>query len=396
MRIETFLNYILIKLFKMELTSSIIETGVDKLVELVNAKGKISSEDAAKELGVSTTVILEWADFLEEEGIVSVEYKFTKSFLVARKLGKKEVEEKAKEFSGKKDVFVRKAEISLGFLERESEKLRGIKEEFDKIKKDLGLDIGNIKDELDELKRYEQLKISLDKQVEEQKTASMDKLQEVTKQILMERKKYQDVLEGIKKEEEELKKDKVEASSIEESEKLIQDKLNSLKEIIKKVEAKAKTEEEHIKVSEGNIQRLSLIAKNARAKIENERGLIEPLVEESKNQTEKIKKLQDIIIKKITSQENKLSGVKKASKQMKALFNKKLGVLNIFEKVNKDRNDLQKELIELIKKAKSFQLSSKSADVGNQIVDLEKKFKDVDDKKKLFEKELKQLGSALK
>jgi len=380
----------------MGLTSSIIETGVDKLVELVNAKGKISSEDAAKELGVSTTVILEWADFLEEEGIVSVEYKFTKSFLVARKLGKKEVEEKAKEFSGKKDVFVRKAEISLGFLERESEKLRGIKEEFDKIKKDLGLDIGNIKDELDELKRYEQLKISLDKQVEEQKTASMDKLQEVTKQILMERKKYQDVLEGIKKEEEELKKDKVEASSIEESEKLIQDKLNSLKEIIKKVEAKAKTEEEHIKVSEGNIQRLSLIAKNARAKIENERGLIEPLVEESKNQTEKIKKLQDIIIKKITSQENKLSGVKKASKQMKALFNKKLGVLNIFEKVNKDRNDLQKELIELIKKAKSFQLSSKSADVGNQIVDLEKKFKDVDDKKKLFEKELKQLGSALK
>ena len=120
------------------------------------------------------------------------------------------------------------------------------------------------------------------------------------------------------------------------------------------------------------------------------------MVEESKNQTEKIKKLQDIIIKKITSQENKLSGVKKASKQMKALFNKKLGVLNIFEKVNKDRNDLQKELIELIKKAKSFQLSSKSADVGNQIVDLEKKFKDVDDKKKLFEKELKQLGSALK
>src|SRR3989338_4797706 len=380
----------------MGLTSSIIETGVDRLVKLVNTKGKISSEDAAKEIGVSATVIMEWADFLEEEGIIRVEYKFTKSFLVARKLGKKEVDEKAKEFSGKKDVFVRKAEISLGFLERESEKLRGIKEEFDKIKKDLGLDLGNIKDELDELKRYEQLKISLDKQVEEQKTASMDKLQEVTKQILMERKKYQDVLEGIKKEEEELKKDKVEASSIEESEKLIQDKLNSLKEIIKKVEAKAKTEEEHIKVSEGNIQRLSLIAKNARAKIENERGLIEPLVEESKNQTEKIKKLQDIIIKKITSQENKLSGVKKASKQMKALFNKKLGVLNIFEKVNNDRNDLQKELIELIKKAKSFQLSSKSADVGNQIVDLEKKFKDVDDKKKLFEKELKQLGSALK
>src|SRR3989338_4914799 len=193
----------------MGLTSSIIETGVDRLVKLVNTKGKISSEDAAKEIGVSATVIMEWADFLEEEGIIRVEYKFTRSFLVARKLGKKEVEEKAKEFSGKKDVFVRKAEVSLGFLERESEKLRGIKEEFDKIKKELGLDIGCIKNELDELKKYEQLKISLDKRVEEQKAASMNILQETTKQVLKERKKYRNILTGIKKEEEELKKDKI-------------------------------------------------------------------------------------------------------------------------------------------------------------------------------------------
>jgi len=122
----------------MGLTDSIIETGVDKLVKLVNEKGKVSSFDAAKELGVSNTVVMEWADFLEEEGIISIEYKFTKQFLVPRKLGKKEVQEKAKEFSGKKDVFVRKAEVSLSFLDKEAAKLNSIKEEFDKIKKELG------------------------------------------------------------------------------------------------------------------------------------------------------------------------------------------------------------------------------------------------------------------
>ena len=106
----------------MPLTTSVIETGVDKLVNLVNLKERIPSADAAKELGVSTAIVMEWADFLEEEGIIKVEYKFTKPFLVARKLAKKDVEEKAKEFSGKKDVFVRKAEVSLSFLERESEK----------------------------------------------------------------------------------------------------------------------------------------------------------------------------------------------------------------------------------------------------------------------------------
>ena len=53
----------------MALAKSIIETGVDKLVNLVNTSGRISSLDAAKELGVSSAVIMEWADFLEEEGL---------------------------------------------------------------------------------------------------------------------------------------------------------------------------------------------------------------------------------------------------------------------------------------------------------------------------------------
>ncbi|MCH8875134.1 hypothetical protein IH824_20635 [candidate division KSB1 bacterium] len=104
----------------MESTGFVIETGVDKLVKLINSKGKISSDDAAKELGVGNTIVMEWADFLEEEGIINVEYKFTKPFLVARKIGKKDVQEKAKAFVGKKEGFVRKAEVALGFLEKES------------------------------------------------------------------------------------------------------------------------------------------------------------------------------------------------------------------------------------------------------------------------------------
>lgn len=380
----------------MGLTSSIIETGVDKLVNLVNRKGKIASEDAAKELGVSTTVVMEWVDFLEEEGIINVEYKFTTPFLVARKLAKKDVREKAKEFSGKREVFVRKAEVSLSFLGRESDKLESLKQEFDKIKQELGLDIGSIKNELEELKKYEQLKISLDKQIEEQRTSAMDKLEVMTRQILMERKKYQDILEGIEEEEEELKKDREEADSIEKGEKIINDRLNSLREFIKKIESKVETEEESVKISESNIQKLILMAENAKIRVEKEKSLIDPLVEKSKNQAEKIRELQDKIIEKIVVKEKKLIGVKKASEKMKKLFKRKLGVLDVIEKVNKDRNALQKELIALIKKAKSFQLSSKSADIGKEMDDIEKKFKEVDVKKKFFEKELKNLSSFFK
>ena len=380
----------------MPLTTSVIETGVDKLVNLVNIRERISSADAAKELGVSTTVVMEWADFLEEEGIIKLEYKFTKPFLIARKLAKKDVQEKAKEFSGKKDVFVRKAEVSLSFLEKESEKLKGLKEEFDRIKKELGIDINGVKNELEELKNYEQLKLSLDKKVEEQKALSMNKLQEITQQILREKKRYQDMLSQIREEEKILEHDRVEANSLEESEKLVRQKLDEVRSLMQKIEAKAKTEENDIKNVRSHIQNMEMLAKAAEAKIEKERSIIEPLVNQSQMQIEKIKELQEAVISKIGAKEKKFKTAKQASQKMKEFFKKKMGVLGLIEKVNKDRNDLERELIDLVKKAKSFQLSSKSRDVGAEIVGLEKKFKDVDDKKKSFEQELKKLGAFFK
>ena len=130
----------------MDIESTVIETGVDKLVNIVKERGRIALADAARELGVSTTVIQEWVDFLEEEGIISVQYKLTKPYLVERKLTKKEVESKAKEFAGKKEVFIRKAEVSLSFLEKQAEELKKVKGEFDKLKDELGLQLDTVKE----------------------------------------------------------------------------------------------------------------------------------------------------------------------------------------------------------------------------------------------------------
>ncbi len=380
----------------MGLTNSVIETGVDKLVSLINAKGKIASYDAAKELGVSSTVVMEWADFLEEEGIINIEYKFTKPFLIARKLVKKDVQEKAKEFSGKKDIFVRKAEISLIFLDKEAEKLKQIKDEFDKIKKELGFDMGSVKNELEELDKYEQLKIGMDKQIENQRTSAMYKIEEMTRRVLRERKKYQYILSEIKKEEHDLDSEKNEVHSLEESEKIIKSRINKLKAIIEQVESRVKQEEENVQISESHIQKLDIMAKNMKIRVETEKGVIEHLIAESKEQTKKIKELQNRVIEKIAGKEKKLKGVKKASKKIKELFKKRMGIMNLIERMNKDRNVLQKELIALIRKAKSFELSSKSANIGDQIVNIEKKFKEVDTKKKFFEKEVKKLNTFFK
>jgi len=97
-----------------------IETGVDKLVKLVAAEKKVSIEDAAKELGVPISLVQEWADFLEQEGLLDTEYSLSKSYLLEKRLSRDDVVQKSKEYDTKKDAFIRKVDIALGRLESET------------------------------------------------------------------------------------------------------------------------------------------------------------------------------------------------------------------------------------------------------------------------------------
>jgi len=58
-----------------------VKTGVDDLMELVAHEGRISIPDAAKKLGQTEVVIQNWVDFLVEEKLLGIEYKFTTPFI---------------------------------------------------------------------------------------------------------------------------------------------------------------------------------------------------------------------------------------------------------------------------------------------------------------------------
>jgi chromosome segregation ATPase len=380
----------------MEVESSVIETGVDKLVNLVKERGRIALADAAKELGVSTTVAQEWVDFLEEEGIISVEYKLTKPYLVERKLTKKEIDVKAKEFTSKKDVFVRKAEVSLSFLGKQADELKKVKKEFDIMKSELGMELDTVREDLKELERYQQLKEELQKQVEEQKSDAKQKIEELTKQVLREQNRYRELITDLKKEKETLSKEKAEAQSIEESEKILNQRLSELKGIIGQIEKRVVDEDEAIKNSEVHIEKLNTLIDDIKQRVEEEKAVIDPLIDKSKEQEKKVLELQERIVQKISQKQKKVSNVKNVTKKVEDFFRKKLAVVNLVDRVNKDRDELEKSLIELIRKAKSFQLSASKGDVGKEMIDLEKKFDEVDKKKSQFESELKEFGSVFK
>ncbi|MEK6868075.1 MAG: hypothetical protein AABX98_04595 [Nanoarchaeota archaeon] len=67
-----------------------LRTDVDTFLELVKKYKKVSLLDAAKEMQVPIQTIQLWSDFLVEEGIVGIEYKFTTPyvFIQEEKTGK--------------------------------------------------------------------------------------------------------------------------------------------------------------------------------------------------------------------------------------------------------------------------------------------------------------------
>src|SRR3989338_8912094 len=354
----------------MELTGSVIETGVDKLVNLIKERGRIALADAAKELGVSTSVIQEWVDFLEEEEIISVEYKLTKPYLVERKLTRKEVEKKSKEFLSKKEVFVRKAEVSLSFLEKQAADLKNVKDEFDKLKNELGFDLDSVKSELAELEKYQQIKEELRSQIEDQRKETKSRMEEFAKQITGEQKRYFELVADIRKERNELAKENMNTKSLEETEKVLNRKLQELKAMTGEIEKKLSGESQLIQDSEMHIQRLNQLMENIRLRVEQEKSVIGPLVQKSKDQENKVIEIQDRILKRIEKNENNVAKAKNITQKFKSMFEKKLGALDLIYKVNKDRDELENGLVELIKKAKTFELTMKKGNIGKEMIEI--------------------------
>lgn len=58
-----------------------LRTDVDEFLDLVKKRQKIALPDAAKELHIAMQTVQSWADFLVEEKILGIEYKFTTPYV---------------------------------------------------------------------------------------------------------------------------------------------------------------------------------------------------------------------------------------------------------------------------------------------------------------------------
>ena len=59
-----------------------IETGADRMLELLKEKKTMTFEDCAKQLKVPKSLVEKWAQLFDEKGMISIKYKFTKPFMI--------------------------------------------------------------------------------------------------------------------------------------------------------------------------------------------------------------------------------------------------------------------------------------------------------------------------
>jgi len=130
------------------MAKELLKTGVDELVKLIREKNKITVSNAAKELGVSPDAIDEWADFLEEDNIIDIEYKFANTWLINKKLRKEEIKEKVKNVEVERNIIIRKSESLLNLLDKKGGDIIKIKKEFSKIKNEIHSEAKSVHDEL--------------------------------------------------------------------------------------------------------------------------------------------------------------------------------------------------------------------------------------------------------
>jgi chromosome segregation ATPase len=379
--------------------TELITTGVDSLVQLVMQKKRIGIDEAAKALSVPKVLIEEWADFLEEREVIGIDYKLAKPFLVYKEMSRQETNDLTKQFEGRKEGFLRRVDSVLQSLDQESEGIRHLKSEFSDMTKELELKLGHVKEELQTLEQYEQMKKEVDSCIEVQEKKFEQKKANADRQIEMHKNAINRYLRFIESTERNLSNEEKSARKIMESEAILERRLLEQANALQ-----AKVENDKGKIA-GVMQKISDftgLSKKLQADLEKQKGCITPLIDESRAYEQSIADIRQKFLKNVTSKNRNLNlslsgeDVKKIKDGFQRVFEKKDYAEKLINKLNSDLEDMKKEFHELSSEATVLKLSTKSKKVAEYVKDFEEKFNALNTKKENFRKEVTTLSSVFK
>jgi len=378
----------------------VIETGVDKLIALLEKKKDLPIPEAADMLGVPRVVVEEWAAFLEEEGLISIDYKFATARLKLKKLTERETKRKTKEFMGKKEGFLRQLESTLSYINKEQGWLDKLKKEFEGLMDEVSEEVKNIEGELKTLEKFEQLKIGLDKDIVLQEESFKRKIQRINQELEEKKKTYVQFLKHIKEEEVSLDKEKDIAVSLLEEEDRISEEVKKINTWIEAINHKIDTEKGRIHGAEKHIDKLKKYADSIRKDIKGSEQDIDELVRQSKEQEANIVKIQEGILSRFLEERKKMAAGTQSIKDIKdsftAAFATKKEILNLFIRMERELVTIREDFQILTKEARILTFTTGESEVEKHVKEMENKYKELERRREEFEREAMKLTSLLK
>lgn len=379
---------------------NIIETGVDRLLALIESKDRVSLSEAAKHLSVPKQVVEEWVNFLEDKELIHIQYKFTIPYLMKKQVSEKEVAIRTKEFEGRKEGFVRKVESTLASIETETSGLREAQSDFKKFSDSIEAQLGKVKKELDTLEKYDGLKKDIDDEIIKQQATFEARVMDLKDEVETKKHKYDLIDKKVVKEEDILDKEKSRADGLLRREKELIGKLASVKEEITELGDTLSSEDKVIQLEEKHIKDLHDEAENLRTELKDRKEGIQKLVDQSKAKEDEIFDMQKKVLDKIAEESKKIHGKVVVSKEAKRkftdFFEKKVQMDIIMDKVTNDLSTLQQQLKGLITEAHAVDFTKKKANAKEHANKLEKKFQEIQKKKTAFQGEVGKLNKLFK
>jgi DNA repair exonuclease SbcCD ATPase subunit len=378
-----------------------IQTGVDRLVSLVSEKKKISVDDAAKKLGVGKDVVQEWAEFLEEEGLVTLDYSFSKMFIIEKKIGRDDVLGSAKEVSSEKEALARKIDVAIRSLQDETAGFEDIRKQFTNIQSHIKEEINVVKSQLTELERYDSLRKNLDKDVEKQRETYSAFVKEAQDKLKLEAQKYDELKDLIEKERKTLEQYSQKLEDLKRLRSDYERTVSSLKESLKNIDSVMSDYKDRFDDSNKIINNYKKELNDLSEELSDKKnGLLNKKLTELKSNEDKLFKKQLEIEEEIKSKVGTIKSYTglndKVHKGFGGFFSKNIETEKLILEIEKDKTDLSKDLEALKKKVLAFTLIAGNASIKSELKDLEQSLASYEHKKLSIKYKIEKLLGIIK
>jgi predicted ArsR family transcriptional regulator len=382
---------------------SVIETGVDKLVRLVSERKKISVKDAAKELGVSTTSIEEWSDFLEEDGIISIQTQFATVYLVEKQIGKKELVEKVKAVKDQKEEFLRRVDSSINALARDHEEIKLIDSEFREIKSLLGENFSKLNKKLEKLQDFRKSHKDIELKKKEIEEEYEKKVRAVEAKLADEQKQYAQIIAGIEEELEKIRKERDMIAEMKSSEKELQSRMGEINHMIEQAKQSIEKENAQLELDEKRLNSSEDLARKIKDEMKLNSKVLGQVSEQVKVSRKDLEKLEREFIHDVESMSKgdiEKIGPYAESKQVidkfKRFFDRTKEVEDIIQSAEKEESELRDLFEKMVRKADAFSVMTSAPEVRGEVESLRKSLQEIESRKTLLASQLKKLRSLVR